>query len=83
MGAISNKLEVNGMRLIHFLLFLVFKKAQPGNSVTAIDHAAAVGLFTLRLFRSQIGRITLGGLKPGAWRDVSPAEVERLKKNPD
>ncbi len=44
---------------------------------------AAVGLFTLRLFRSQIGRITLGGLKPGAWRDVSPAEVERLKKNPD
>lgn len=42
---------------------------------------AAVGLFTLRLFRSQIGPIALGDLKPGEWRDLSSDEVKRLKKN--
>jgi 23S rRNA pseudouridine2457 synthase len=31
---------------------------------------AAVGLPTLRLVRSAIGRIRLAGLAPGAWRDV-------------
>jgi 23S rRNA pseudouridine2457 synthase len=42
---------------------------------------AAVGLFTLRLFRSQIGPIPLGDLKPGEWRDLSPREISLLKKD--
>ena len=42
---------------------------------------ATVGLFTLRLFRSQIGPITLGDLQPGEWRDLSFDEVKRLKQN--
>ena len=33
---------------------------------------AAVGLPTLRLVRIAIGRCTLDGLAPGAWREVSP-----------
>ena len=35
---------------------------------------AAVGLPTLRLVRSAIGRLSLAGLAPGAWRQV-PAEA--------
>ncbi len=42
---------------------------------------AAVGLFTLRLFRSQLGPISLGDLAPGEWRDLSADEVRRLKNN--
>ena len=44
---------------------------------------ATVGLFTLRLFRSQLGSITLGDLKPGEWRDLSFDEVKRLKNTAD
>ncbi len=36
---------------------------------------AAVGLPTLRLIRMAIARLTLAGLAPGQWRDVSPAEI--------
>lgn len=43
---------------------------------------AAVGLFTLRLFRSQIGQITLDDLKPGEWRELSPSEIRQLKQSP-
>lgn len=35
--------------------------------------SAAVGLPTLRLVRYRIGPWTVGGLAPGAWRDVDPA----------
>jgi 23S rRNA pseudouridine2457 synthase len=41
---------------------------------------AAVGLPTLRLFRAAIGRIELGNLQPGVWRDLSPTEIELLKR---
>lgn len=41
---------------------------------------AAVGLPTLRLVRVAIGPIRLGSLKPGEWRDLTPAETKLLKK---
>lgn len=36
---------------------------------------AAVGHPTLRLVRVKIGRVALGTLQPGAWRNVDPAEL--------
>jgi len=41
---------------------------------------AAVGLFTLRLVRVAIGRIEIDNLKPGKWRDLSPDEINLLKR---
>lgn len=41
---------------------------------------AAVGFPTLRLVRVAIAHLRLDGLQPGQWRDVEPAELERLKK---
>ncbi len=40
---------------------------------------AAVGLFTLRLVRVAIGPLTIGDLPQGAWRDLTPAELLRLR----
>lgn len=39
---------------------------------------AAVGLPTLRIFRVAIGDVTVTGLEPGAWRDLTPQEIEKL-----
>lgn len=41
---------------------------------------AAVGLFTLRLVRVAIGSIQLGDLKTGKWRELTPDEINFLKK---
>jgi len=41
---------------------------------------AAVNLFTLRLIRVAIGRIEIGELPVGAWRDLSMAELKLLGK---
>jgi 23S rRNA pseudouridine2457 synthase len=41
---------------------------------------AAVGLPTLRLIRVAIGPIKLGNLKPGQWQDLTPNEINLLKK---
>jgi 23S rRNA pseudouridine2457 synthase len=41
---------------------------------------AAVGLPTLRLIRVAIGKIQLGSLKPGDWRDLTQDELNLLKK---
>ena len=41
---------------------------------------AAVGLPTLRLIRVAIGKIYLGILKPGEWRDLTQDEFNLLKK---
>lgn len=41
---------------------------------------AAVGLPTLRLIRVAIGRIKLGNLPSGVWRDLSQDEVASLKR---
>jgi 23S rRNA pseudouridine2457 synthase len=39
---------------------------------------ASVGHPTLRLVRVAIGRIELGGLEPGHWRELTPAERNAL-----
>lgn len=39
---------------------------------------AAVGPPTLRLVRTAIGPIGLGGLSPGEWRELSGTEIEAL-----
>ncbi len=41
---------------------------------------AAVGFPTLRLLRWAIGSLTLQGLAPGAWRELTRAEVVRLRE---
>lgn len=41
---------------------------------------AVVGLPTLRLVRVAIGPIKLGNLKPGKWQDLTPHEINLLKK---
>lgn len=41
---------------------------------------AALGYPTLRLVRWAIGNITLAGLAPGEWREVSEAEAKRIKR---
>jgi 23S rRNA pseudouridine2457 synthase len=41
---------------------------------------AAVGLPTLRLIRVAIGSVRLGNLEAGAWRDLTPDEINSLKK---
>jgi pseudouridine synthase len=40
---------------------------------------AAVGHPVTRLHRSAYAGLTLGGLEPGAWRELEPSEVERLR----
>ncbi|HIQ04361.1 MAG TPA: rRNA pseudouridine synthase [Anaerolineae bacterium] len=40
---------------------------------------AAVGHPTLRLIRVRIGPLRLGMLRPGAWRDLTPNELRRLR----
>ncbi len=41
---------------------------------------AAVGFPTLRLVRIRIAHLSLAGLEPGSWRDVTPDELHRLKE---
>jgi 23S rRNA pseudouridine2457 synthase len=41
---------------------------------------AAIGHPTLRLVRVAIGPLTLRGLKPGAWRDLTGAELAALQR---
>ena len=41
---------------------------------------AAVGHPTLRLIRTAIGDVQLGDLAVGAWRDLTPAELRRLRR---
>jgi pseudouridine synthase len=40
---------------------------------------AAVGHAVLELHRSRYAGLTLEGLEPGAWRELEPSEVERLR----
>lgn len=40
---------------------------------------AAVGLFTLRIFRVAIGEIKIGKLGIGQWRDLRPEEIRLLR----
>ncbi len=43
----------------------------------------AVGHPVLRLHRSAYAGLTLEGLEPGAWRELEPSEVERLRAAPE
>src|SRR5437868_1535837 len=40
----------------------------------------AVGHRVRTLHRSRYGPLTLGGLEPGAWRELEPSEVEKLRR---
>ena len=40
---------------------------------------AAVGLFTLRIFRVALGGIRLGDLRVGQWRDLQAGELKLLR----
>lgn len=40
---------------------------------------AAVGLFTLRIFRAAIGPLQVNGLPEGRWRMLEPKEINRLR----
>jgi 23S rRNA pseudouridine2605 synthase len=44
------------------------------------ETAQALGHPVLRLERVRIGPLKLGHLKPGQWRHLTPAEVQRLKQ---
>jgi 23S rRNA pseudouridine2605 synthase len=39
------------------------------------------GLFVTRLLRTSVAGLTLDGLQPGEWRDLTPAEVTALRKD--
>ncbi len=41
---------------------------------------AAVGLFTLRLFRVAIGSVQIVDLEVGEWRDLTQKELQELKR---
>src|SRR5258706_2106263 len=41
---------------------------------------AAVGLFTLRIFRVAIGDLKIGNLQMGKWRDLEAAEIAQITK---
>jgi 23S rRNA pseudouridine2605 synthase len=41
---------------------------------------AAVGHPVMRLHRSRYAGLTLEGLEPGAWRELEPSEVDRLRR---
>ncbi|MEM9217191.1 MAG: pseudouridine synthase [Cyanobacteria bacterium P01_F01_bin.150] len=41
---------------------------------------SAIGFPTLRLVRFAIGDLTIDGLQPGKWRDLTMAEVRTLRK---
>lgn len=40
---------------------------------------AAVGLFTLRIFRIAIGGLTVNGLNVGRWREIKKTELDLLR----
>ncbi|NJP09169.1 MAG: pseudouridine synthase [Leptolyngbyaceae cyanobacterium RU_5_1] len=40
---------------------------------------AVIGFPTLRLIRVKIANLSLTGLEPGEWRDITPVELENLR----
>ena len=55
-------------------------KLREGKKRQVRHMTAAVGLPTLRLVRVAIGRIGLGNLEPGTWRELTSDEVNSLQK---
>jgi 23S rRNA pseudouridine2457 synthase len=64
----------------HGLTAWIEVKLHEGKKRQIRHMTAAVGLPTLRLIRVAIGRIQLGSLKTGKWRDLTPHEINLLKK---
>jgi 23S rRNA pseudouridine2457 synthase len=54
-------------------------KLQEGKKHQVRRMTAAVGFPTLRLVRIAIGPLELGELKPGKWRELTPAEVQSIQ----
>ena len=54
-------------------------KLQEGKKRQIRHMTAAVGLFTLRIFRVAIGEIQLGDLEVGKWRELTKDELRRLR----
>jgi 23S rRNA pseudouridine2605 synthase len=46
------------------------------------EMGSATGLPVVRIIRTRIGALELGGLKPGDWRPLKPDEVAKLKQKP-
>jgi 23S rRNA pseudouridine2605 synthase len=44
------------------------------------EMGAVTGLTVVRIIRVRIGELRLGNLKPGAWRHLTPMEVEALRR---
>ena len=44
---------------------------------------AAIDAPVERLLRTHVGALSLGDLRPGAWRELGPADLERLGYTPD
>ena len=42
---------------------------------------AAVGLKFVSLERTRYGSLSLNGLKPGQWRELTPEEINQLKND--
>ena len=55
-------------------------KLREGKKRQVRHMTAAVGLLTLRLVRVAIGRVRLGNLEPGTWRDLTSDEINSLLK---
>jgi 23S rRNA pseudouridine2605 synthase len=55
---------------------------QEGKKRQIREVGARIGLPVQRLIRVRIQTLLLGSLKPGEWRYLKPAEIDRLKKEP-
>ncbi len=44
------------------------------------ETARVLGLRVRRLIRTRVGPLLLGNLRPGMWRELTPAEVRRLRQ---
>ena len=55
-------------------------KLQEGKKRQIRHMTAAVGLPTLRLFRTAIGTVKVGDLLPGKWRDLTQKELLSLRR---
>jgi 23S rRNA pseudouridine2605 synthase len=54
---------------------------QEGRNRQVRRMCASIGHPVRRLTRVRMGPITLGDLRPGQWRDLTPREVEKLKSS--
>ncbi len=70
------RVELRGRRHGHAVVGLVLTE---GRKREVRRLLAAVGHPVVRLTRIRFGPVTLGGLKPGRWRELDPAEIRALR----